>query len=102
MSGKSLDDFIKSTTDDVRGDPLSSLPMRVAVAKALISTKVEPDVGKALSLILGSKLNVRRCVTVETCREALRFVEFLGETGKGDGERLRALIAEKFPFAKDI
>ncbi|KAL7529577.1 hypothetical protein ACHAWF_003034 [Thalassiosira exigua] len=101
MSGKSLEDFVKSTANDVRGDPLSSLPMRVAVAKALISTEVEPDVGKALSLILDSKLNVR-CVTVETCREALQFVESLGAAGKGDGERLKALIAEKFPFAKDI
>merc|ERR1712127_543257 len=96
MSGKSLADFVRSTAEGVRADESASLPMRVAVARAMLATgSKEAD---ASSLILESELNVR-CVTVETCREALKFVESLGGDSK---ERLMGLVVAKFPFSKDL
>lgn len=97
MDGKSLSDFVKSAVEDLKSNSLSSLPMRTAVAKAMLSTNVGSK-EEASSLILDSKLEGVRCVTVETCREALAFMESLESEKK---ERMRMLIMAKFPFAKD-
>ena len=105
MNDKSLTDFVTSSVEEVKVDALSSLPMRIAVARAILSTNVGSSLD-ATSLILDCKLNVR-CVSVETCREALQFMEFLGTKEEGGGKnnnnkgRLMQLIMTKFPFAKD-
>lgn len=97
MNGKSLSDFVQSAVDSVKADPVASLPMRIAVAKAMIAVGGSSSAKDASSLILDSKLNVP-CVTVETCREAVTFMESLGG---GNKERLMILVMAKFPFAKD-
>ena len=105
MNDKSLTDFVTSSVEEVKADALSSLPMQIAVARAMLSTNVGSS-SDATSLILDCKLNVR-CVSVETCREALQFMEFLGTKEEGGGEnnnnkgRMMQLIMAKFPFAKD-
>lgn len=102
MNGNSLAEFVQSAVDDVKADSLSSLPRRIAVARALLSMN---DVGftdaDASSLVLDSKLNVRG-VTIETCLEALQFMESLGKEGGDAKERMMKLIMDKFPFATDI
>lgn len=97
MNNQSLSDFVKSAWDAVKADPLSSLPMRTAVSKAMISAQV----GKkedALSLILDSKM-AGRGVNIESCREALKFV---GSVDPGVKEQLQMLVVAKFPFVKDL
>lgn len=103
MNGKSLSDFVQMAVDNVKADALSTLSMRIAVANAMISTTVG-SAADASSLLLDSKLNVRG-VTVETCREALTFMESLDTAAAGGGgnkERMAALVMMKFSFAKDF
>ena len=98
MDGKSLSDFV----DDVKNNPLSTLSMRVAVAKAALSTNVGSS-ADAASLLLNSKMNVRG-VTVESCQEAVAFMDSLDNAGEGGGnkERMMKLIMTKFTFVKDF
>ena len=91
---------MKNTLDTVKADPLSSLPMRTAVAKAMVSSNVGTK-SEAASLILDSKLS-GRCVSVETCQEALKFMESLGKEGSAGKDQLLILILSKFPFAKNL
>jgi hypothetical protein len=98
MNNQSLKDYIQSTLNTVNADPLSSLPMRMAVAKAMLLASVGTK-DDALSLIIDSKLAGRE-VTVESCREALKFIESTGDDGKK--EQLKMLVVGKFPFVKDL
>ena len=102
MDDKSLSDFVNMSMDDVKNNPLSTLSMRVAVAKAMLSTNVGSS-ADATSLLLDSKLNVRG-VTVESCQEAVAFMDSLDNAGEGGGnkERMMKLIMAKFTFAKDF
>lgn len=97
----SLADFVQNAVNDLKADSLSSLPMRIAVARAMLSTNLGSST-EASSLILNSELKGRG-VTIETCREALAFMESLG-TAEGDEykNQMMKLIMAKFPFAKDI
>jgi len=98
MDAKSLSEFVQSAIDRVKNDVASDLPTRTAVANAIISTGVG-SASDSLSLILDSKLNCR-CVNVDSCREALKFIESVGsDSGKG---QFKALIVTKFPFLKDF
>ena len=106
--GGSPADFVRSAAEGIGADASSGLPTRTAVARAVLSaardagSDVAAAEAEASSLILDGGLDARR-VTVETCREALEFLESLGTTGDGSGygERMRTLIAAKFPLAKD-
>ena len=102
MDGKSLSDFVNLSMDGVKNNPLSTLSMKVAVAKAVLSTNVGSS-ADAASLVLDSKLNVRG-VTVESCQEAVAFMDSLDKAGKGGSnkERMMKLIMAKFTFAKDF
>ena len=102
MDGKSLLDFVNMSMDGVKNNPLSTLSMRVAIAKAMLSTNVGSS-ADAASLLLDSKLNVRG-VTVESCQEAVAFMDSLDNAGEGGGnkERMMKLIMTKFTFAKDF
>ena len=102
MDGKSLSDFVNMSMDGVKNNPLSTLSMRVAIAKAMLSTNVGSS-ADAASLLLDSKLNVRG-VTVESCQEAVAFMDSLDNAGEGGGnkERMMKLIMTKFTFAKDF
>lgn len=97
INNQSLSDFIESAFDTAKADPLTSLPMRIAVSKAMISTQVRSK-HDALSLILDSKL-AGRDVTIESCRDAMQFVE---SVEPATNEQLRMLVVAKFPFAKDL
>lgn len=102
MDGQSLSDFVNLSMDGVKNNPLSTLSMRVAVAKAMLSTNVGSS-ADAASLVLDSKLSVRG-VTVESCQEAVAFMDSLDKAGEGGGnkERMMMLIMTKYTFAKDF
>ena len=95
VNDKSLPDFVQQAVDGVKADPLSSLSMRVAVSKAIISANVGSS-DDAASLVLDSKLDVRG-VTVETCQDALAFMASLDKK-----EQMMQLVMAKFPFARDF
>jgi peptide alpha-N-acetyltransferase len=98
MDGNSLSEFVKLAVDRVKNDTVSDLPMRTAVAKAILSS----GFGRAtdsVSLILDSKLKCRG-VNVDSCREALKFIESVGD--EGGESQLKTLILTKFPFFKDF
>ncbi len=98
MEGKALSEFVKSAIERVKSDAATDLPMRTAVAKAIVSSGVG-SASDSLSVILDSKLSCR-CVNVDSCREALEFVASAGvDSGKG---QFQALVATKFPFLKDF
>jgi hypothetical protein len=99
MNDKSLADFVQSAVNKAKADASSSLPLRIVIARAILSANVG-SASDACSLIFDSKLNIR-CVAVETCQEALEFMESLGNDGAEAKERMKMLIAKKFPFAKD-
>ena len=95
MKGESLSDFVTSAAREVKSDPSSSLPMRTAVAEALISTGAGSK-ADAAALILDSKLNTRG-VDMETCRTALDFMGTLDSKSKN---AMAALVKARFPFSK--
>jgi hypothetical protein len=76
--------------------PPSGLPLRIAVAKAVLSTGSDGGSSQASALVLDSGLNVPG-VSVETCQEALSLMATLGCQ-----ERMMELVMAKFPFAKDF
>ena len=95
MSGKSLSDYVQQSVDSIKADAHSSLSIRVAMAKAMISANVGSS-DDAASLVLDSKLDVRG-VTVETCQDAIAFMTSLDKK-----EQMMQLVMAKFPFAKDV
>mmetsp|Transcript_285 Transcript_285/g.552 ORF Transcript_285/g.552 Transcript_285/m.552 type:complete len:918 (+) Transcript_285:161-2914(+) len=98
MGGKTLSEFVNSAIERVKSDAATDLPMRTAVAKAIV-TLGEGSAPDSLSVILDSKLNCR-CVNVDSCREALEFIASVGgDSGKG---QFQALLVTKFPFLKDF
>ena len=100
LNNDTLAGFVKMTVDRVNADSLTSLPMRIAVARAMLQANLG-SIAEATSLILSSKLNVRG-VTVEACRDALAFMEALGTDGSDSKNQMTKLVTTKFPFAKDI
>jgi hypothetical protein len=98
MNNETLAGFVKIAMDAVKADSLSCLPMRIAVARAMLAANLGCST-EAASLILSSKLNVRG-VTVESCREALAFIDALGPDGNDSKNQMMMLITTKFPFAK--
>lgn len=98
MNCLSLSDFVRMVVDDVKADSMSNLSKVIAVARAMLSAKVGSS-AEASTLLLDSKLKLRG-VTMETCREALALMDFLG-TDEEDKEQMMKLIISKFPFAKD-
>ncbi|KAL3784716.1 hypothetical protein HJC23_007725 [Cyclotella cryptica] len=100
LNNQSLEGYIQSAFKTVKAVPMSSLPLRVEVAKAMVSAHIGTS-DDALSLILDSEL-VGRGVTVNSCREALQFIESVGPDSAGLKEQWKMLVTAKFPFVKDL
>ncbi len=99
MDGKPLPDFLKAAVDTVKNNSLSALPMRTAVAKAMVDTGLGAAPSSISSLILDSKLECRG-VNVDSSQEALKFIESTGD--ESCKVQFKALIHTKFPFLKDF
>lgn len=100
LNNLSLEEYIQSAFRTVKADPLSSLPLRIAVAKAMISADIGTS-NDSLSLILDSKL-AGRGVTINSCLEALQFIKSVGSDTAAREEQWKMLVTAKFPFVKDL
>ena len=100
LDGKSVDDFVKAARDKVLNDPLTTLPTRVAVAKALVSTKTS-SVADAASLIVNGGLQGRG-VFVESCRAALTALRGLGSEADDATSQWISDVKQRFPLLVDF
>jgi hypothetical protein len=100
LDGKSVGDFVKAARDKVSNDPLTSLPTRVAVARALVSTN-SSSVAEAASLIVNGGLQGRG-VSVESCRAALMALRELGSEADGATAQWIADVKARFPLLVDF
>mmetsp|Transcript_20010 Transcript_20010/g.29024 ORF Transcript_20010/g.29024 Transcript_20010/m.29024 type:complete len:901 (+) Transcript_20010:308-3010(+) len=96
LEGKSLSDFVSEAASRAKSDALTDLPKRIAVAKGLIATNVG-TVKEASSLIIDGGLEGRK-VSVDTCRDALRCLTFLGSDAEDAKTEWVAKVKEKFPL----
>jgi len=98
LDNQPLSCFVTSRVKRVEAGtaPLCGLPMRIAVARVVLSEGSAGCDATASALVLDSGLNVPG-VSVETCRDALSLMAALGYQ-----TRLMDLITAKFPFARDF
>jgi hypothetical protein len=95
LDNKSVAEFVTAAAEKIRRNPKTELPMRVAVAKTLVETKIE-SAKDACALITNGGMNSRR-VTVETCMDALAALKSFGDA---DATKQWAdAIEKRFPDA---
>jgi len=87
---------VSEAASRAKSDALTDLPKRIAVAKGLIATNVG-TVKEASSLIIDGGLEGRK-VSVDTCRDALRCLTFLGSDAEDAKTEWVAKVKEKFPL----
>jgi len=99
---KSVTDFVKARAASVRADEATSLPVRVAVAKALVDTKTG-SVQDACSIITeGNAVDTSRNVTVETCRYALETLKSFGNEATSAIDAWVSAVKRRFPLLSDF
>ena len=100
LEGKSITEYLTDAYTRVRNDPLTDLPMRVAVMKALLlSNTGTPEA--ATSLILDGGLEGRK-VSVANCRKAISCLNSFGESVEEAKECFISKLKDKFPLAKEL
>ena len=100
LNNMSLADFVSSTVDQVKQNPLASLAARIDVAKVLVETKCS-SVQDAASLIIEGGLDGRG-VTVESCRQALAALKSFGDGATVAKGKWVVAVSERFPLLKDF
>jgi N-alpha-acetyltransferase 15/16, NatA auxiliary subunit len=100
FNGKTVADYIASVAKGARADPKTSLPLRVAIAETLVTTKSE-DPGSAAKLIVDGGLESRG-VTVDACRAALATLKGFGVETSGFAEQWTSAVKNHFPLIKDF
>ena len=95
LDGKSTQDFVSSKAEAVRADKVTPLPLRIAVANAMVRTEVA-SAADAAKIILDGGID-SRAVSVETCREALVALRTFGAS---DGAtKWLEITKARFPLA---
>lgn len=97
LGNQSACDFIKSATTKIRENPLTDLPMRTAVVKAVTDANIEP-IKNAVVLITDGGMDSRK-VSVETSRAALDLLRILGTDAEKAANRWTDAIQKRFPDA---
>jgi hypothetical protein len=98
LGGKTVTEFVRESKEKALSDALCSLEMRIAIAKALVSTGAGA-LPEASSLIVDGGLDVRN-VTATTCRETVRCLsEFGMEESKAEWI---SLVKKRFPLMKQL
>lgn len=100
LNGQSINEFVSNAASQVAVNPSSSLPTRVAVAKALVATKTA-SIADACGVILDGGLNVP-AASVETCNSAFETLVSFGNEAKSAQEKFEQLVREKFPIIKSL
>jgi NMDA receptor-regulated protein 1 len=97
LGKQSVSDFIKSASAKIREHPLTDLPMRTAVVKAIADSKSAP-IKDAVSLITDGGMDARK-VSVDTCHAALDLLKNLGPDAADATNRWTEAIHKHFPQA---
>lgn len=98
LGGKTVTEFVRESKEKALSDALCSLDMRIAIAKALVSTGAD-ELPEASSLLVDGGLDVRNA-TADTCRETVRCLsEFGMEESKAEWI---SLVKKRFPLIKHL
>lgn len=100
FSGKSATDFVSDVAKEARSDPLTSLPLRCAVAEVLVTTKLE-DRASAAKLVVEGGIDSRG-VTIESCRAALATLKGLGKEATSSAEEWTSIVKKRYPMIKNF
>ena len=90
-----VSDFIRGKAESIRTDKYAPLPLRSAVARALVETKTASAL-EAASLITDGGMDAKR-VTVDSCQDALKTLVSFGAEGSPAVERWTAAVQLRFP-----
>lgn len=96
LNGGSISDFVTSAVDHVKKNPLSDLSYRVAIAKAIVSTKTS-GVADAASIVIDGGINGRG-VTASSCHEALVTLKKFGNEADEAVTKWCETVKTKFPL----
>ena len=101
MENKSVDQYLASAADKVRGGgATSSLTTRTAVARALVETKAG-SVAEASSLILDGGI-LSRGATVPACQQASKVLKSFGASASSSAEKWISQVKDRYPLLQDI
>jgi NMDA receptor-regulated protein 1 len=95
FDNKSAVDYISEFACKIQKDPMSDLPLRTVVAKALVDKKIGTIDG-TLSLITACGMECR-AVSVETCLEALNFLKSQGDGASSAAKLWMDLMKARYP-----
>lgn len=101
MENKTIEQYLASTSDKVRGGGASSrLTTRTAVAKALLATKAG-SVADASALILDGGISSKGA-TVSACQEASKVLKSFGDSASASAEKWISQVKERYPLLQEI
>lgn len=98
LNGKSTDAFVNDALAAANKDTSTSLPMRVAIAKALVSTS-PGSLDKATALILDGGTTCR-AVSVESVKAAYDALGAFGDGAQSATDKWAAMAKARFPLLK--
>ena len=100
LNGKSVADLVSELAVKARSDPSTPLPLRVVIAKSLVSTKSEP-VSKAASVIVDVGKEMRG-FDIESCRIALAALNGFGSEAFTAVDKWKLFVNEQYPLVKNF
>lgn len=100
LNGDTIAKLVTDLALKARSDPSTSLPLRIVIAKSLVSTKSEP-IDKAVSVIVEAGKESRG-FDIETCRLALTALRDFGSEASSAVEKWKAFVEQHFPQAKNL
>ena len=100
LNGASIAKLVSDLAAKARSDPSTPLPLRIEIARSLVSTKSEP-IEKASSVIVDSGAEMRG-FDIRSCRLALATLKDFGSEASAAVERWKVFVKEHYPLAKDF
>lgn len=97
LGHQSVESFILCAQDKILADPSIELPMRMAVAKAMVEKNMQ-KIQDAMKLITDGGIDARK-VSVETCLSTQHFLESLGSDALDATVLWKDAVRKRFPMA---
>jgi N-alpha-acetyltransferase 15/16, NatA auxiliary subunit len=88
--------FVAQAAARIAEQPLTDLPMRTAVAKALVDIEGPTAIPNGVALIVPDGMQARK-VTVDSCQEALAVLQSFGDDAVDAVNRWTEQMAQRFP-----
>ena len=100
LNGAPIGDLVKELALHTRSDPSTALPLRIVIAKSLVSTKSEP-IDRAASVIVDVGRDMRG-FDIQSCRLALATLQGFGSEASSAVEKWKAFVEQQYPLAKNL